>query len=220
MGCWYTAQFERHGHVVHWGDGRKEPLSKQWVRQCQVIMLSVPIHTVESVMQKLGPLMEPDQLLVDNCSLKAGALVFYAQILTGSVIGNHPLFGPSVMSFEDQVVFTCNQHGGKWTGWLDGFMEEQGAKLVEIDPVEHDKLMAQIQTLRHLTLLIMGGVLKDMGFDINTSSDLTGAFFGKLLSMLMHQSRQPSDLYAELAINNPFSAGMMQGFHQAGRPDC
>ena len=65
---------ERHGHVVHWGDGRKKPLSKDWVEQCQVILLSVPIRAVEGVMRQLGPLLNPDHLVMDNCSLKAGPL--------------------------------------------------------------------------------------------------------------------------------------------------
>ena len=83
---------------------------------------------------------------------------------------------------------------------------------MEIEPERHDRLMAQVQTLRHFLLFALGRTLLDLGFDRQTEEELAGPYFGKLLCMLNHQSQQPADLYTELALNNPYGLEAMNSF--------
>src|SRR5512136_288369 len=61
-----------------------------------LILLAVPISTVEAVCRDMASLLKPGQLVVDTCSVKEkpvrmmlAELPEYVQIL-----GTHPLFGP------------------------------------------------------------------------------------------------------------------------------
>ena len=78
--------------------------------------------------------------------------------------------------------------------------------------MQHDRFMAQIQTLRHFLIFALGGALMELGFDPQTDQELSGPWFGKLLCMLERQTQQPSDLYAELALHNPFGLEAVRSF--------
>lgn len=212
MGRWFRDHFEGNGFEVQGYSRSDGPLSARFVQASQIIILSVPVGCMSQVMQTIGPWLKPDQLLMDLGSLKADPLAVMQQEAQCPVIGTHPLFGPSVPSLQDQLVFMCSQYGGDWADWLNGYLAEQGARLVEIDPLKHDRLMAQVQTLRHFLLFALGRTLLDLGFDRQAEGELSGPWFGKLLCMLSHQSQQPADLYTELALHNPFGLETMNSF--------
>ncbi len=128
------------------------------------------------------------------------------------VIGAHPLFGPSAESFHDQIVFLCRGRGEEWFPIVEKFLTGLGAKTVEIDPVEHDRLMAVIQSLRHIMLVCFGQTLRDIGFSLSNDLPNSGQWFNTLVRLLMLQLRQPAGLYADLALENPHAAQILEIF--------
>ena len=50
-----------------------------------------------------------------------------------AVVGTHPMFGPSIRSFEGQRVALCRGRGGEWYEGLDeiGGLREAATRLVE-----------------------------------------------------------------------------------------
>jgi prephenate dehydrogenase len=121
------------------------------------------------------------------------------------VIGAHPLFGPSEKSISNQIFFLCPSRTRKWLRPLKTFLENLGARLVEIDPEQHDRIMACCQTLRHVMLAALGQTVAKLGYQPERHEDIMGGWFHQLMTMLRHQSLQPSELYADIALENPYS---------------
>ena len=185
------------------------------IRACRVLILAVPVPAMEQVMAEIAPHLRPDGVVMDIGSLKEKPVETMLAHAPGEVIGLHPFFGPSADSMAGHIVFLCPARGKNWLAWAKDFWESGGATVVEIEPQRHDRLMAQVQTLRHLMLACLGRVLMQTGFAQEDDLDLAGPWFKALVSMLAHQCDQPADLYANLALHNPNSQPVMEALRQS-----
>jgi prephenate dehydrogenase len=206
MGRWISRQWEQAGCRVRVADLKGRPPDAEFVRACRVLTLAVPVTAVEEVMAQAGPHTRVDGLVLDIASLKQGPLESMLAHARGAVAGTHPLCGPSAASLKGQTVFVCPGRGAEWLERLSRFLEQAGARVVEMDPPRHDRLMARVQTLRHLFLHCLGGALASLEFQPGTDLENSGPWFQGLMEMLGAQARQPSELYADLALNNPEGA--------------
>ncbi len=212
MGRWFGSLFQKAGMDTITSDLDDSPLPETSVASFDVVILAVPVTAIEGVMRSIGRFIRPDALLMDISSIKRDPINFMLKYSQSEVIGTHPFFGPSTASLLDQVVFICPSRTEKWIKPLRNFLEEQGAKITEIAPDGHDKLMACFQTLRHLMLTSLGQTLIRLGFDSHLQLQATGAWFDQLLAMMRRQFEQPSELYADLAIENPYSSETLKLF--------
>jgi prephenate dehydrogenase len=203
LGSWLADFLERAGCRVRVADHHDSALAQERAAACRVLILSVPISQMEPVMRRLGPATRPDGLVLDLCSVKQTPLEAMLAHARGAVVGCHPLFGPGLDSLEGQVVFLCQGRGEAALREVQNFIFQTGAKPVLIDPQKHDRLMAQVQTMRHFVLAALGGALQELGFDPLRDRSLAGPWSGALLELLGRQLEQPGKLYAELAAGNP-----------------
>lgn len=215
MGQWLARRLEQDGYQVEVADAADGPLPPGLVEECQVLVLAVPIPQVGPVMAEIGPRTRPDGLVVDIASLKEGPLKAMLAQAQGEVLGCHPLFGPSAPSLLGQVVFICPGRGGAWSQWFRGWLAAGGARLVEVEPQAHDRLMAQVQSLRHFLLYGLGAALKAAGFDPGHDLPLAGPWFQCLAGLLERQLHQPPELYADLALHNPHAPAVVAGLAQS-----
>ncbi len=209
MGRWLEQRLVHAGCRVLVADVCEGPVKPEFVADCQIIVVAVPISAVEEVMAEIGPYTRPDGLVMDIASLKEAPLAAMLKHARGEVVGCHPLCGPTVDQLEDQIVFLCEGRGERWRGWVERFWESQGARVVEIAPERHDRLMAVVQSLRHLLLYGLGDGLRQLGFDLN-DLELAGPRFRSLMELLQRQVEQPPSLYAELALGNPHVAQALE----------
>ncbi len=203
MGSWLRGLLEPAVGRVLTADAKGEPVTPDFVRSCQMIILAVPVHAVEQVMRQIGPHTDPAGVVVDITSLKQKPLASMLAHARGEVVGAHPLFGPGAPSLAGQVVFLSHGRGRRWLAWLRRFLRQQGARAVVMAPERHDRLMAQVQTLRHLLLYAFGWILMQMGYQPEADGDISGPWFRELLTLLARQSGQSAELYADLALHNP-----------------
>ncbi|MBI5568549.1 MAG: prephenate dehydrogenase/arogenate dehydrogenase family protein [Desulfomonile tiedjei] len=186
-------------------DRLEGPVSWQAVAESDVTVLAVPIPTLDDVVRELGPFTRDDAVVIDIASVKARPVASMLKHCRGEVIGTHPLFGPATSTLEDQIVFVCPARGERWVGWLTSWLEGKGATVTQIDPEEHDRLMAEVQVLRHLLLLCFGRTLMKREFDLAANLPRSGRWFATLVRMLERQLDQSPELYADIGIHNPAS---------------
>ena len=203
MGALMSASFRDAAYDVTIADSRMGPISWETVGKHDVILLAVPISAVDGVVRALGPFTRKDGVVVDIASLKEAPIRSMLAHCQGEVIGTHPLFGPAVSSLEGQLVFICPAKSTNWIGWFRAFLEERGARIADIDPARHDRLMGTVQVLRHVLVFCFGRSLMRMGYDISSDLALSGPWFSRLVEMLRNQVSENPDLYAELAFPNP-----------------
>jgi len=114
------------------------------------------------------------RLIIDICSTKVDPLKTLTSIKGASVIGSHPMFGPSLKTLRGQTVFVCPMEpsDGNYIlksrlklclDWLKGFWERRGVQVVEIGPEEHDQFMPAVQFGVLLSVLIYGEGLVQSG---------------------------------------------------------
>jgi prephenate dehydrogenase len=209
MGRWLERRLLRYGCRVLIADAKQGPLTPEFVAGCQVLVLAVPIGAVEEVMALAGPHTPAGGLVMDIASLKAAPLGSMLAHARGEVVGCHPLCGPATVSLKDQTVFLCPGRGGRWLEWVREFWSRQGARVVEMEPDRHDRLMAAVQTTRHFLLFGLGEALRRLDFS-GQDLELAGPWFRSLVDLLKHQVRQPPALYAELALGNPHAGEALQ----------
>jgi prephenate dehydrogenase len=185
--------------VMDMADGSFRP---EKAAQCLVLVLAVPVQAIEEVMIEVGPYTRDDGAVIDITSLKEAPLKSMLDHARGEVVGSHPLFGPTCDP-EGQTVFVCQGRGDVWLAWWRRLWKRAGAKVVEISPSRHDRLMAQVQTMRHLLISSLGSALQSLGFDPEDDLPLAGPWFGSLWELMENQAAQPAGLYTDLALANP-----------------
>lgn len=203
MGRWLAARLDALGCRVEATTGRDSPNEERLASFSDILVLSIPVHQMEPVMARLGPLTKPDGLVIDLCSLKQDPLNSMMRHARGQVLGCHPLFGPSAESLKDQIVFLCEGRQGPWCGRVRAFLVSQGARLHDTTPEDHDMLMAASQSLRHILMSGFGAAMEAAGQDLAAVKPLAGPWFGRLAKVLRQQCTQPPELFADLALGNP-----------------
>ena len=212
MGKLLCGLFGEGGYRVRVADTALGSISWEDVAASDAVILAIPIPQMEKAITELGPHTRRDGVVIDIASVKESPVQMLRRHCNGEVIGSHPLFGPSVGSMEGQVLFLCSSGSTEWVEWYRSFYEERGARVVEIDPACHDRLMASVQVLRHLTLFCFGRALMNVGFDLASELPNAGPWFNGLVAMLAHQVEQPPELYADIALHNSYMASAVEGF--------
>src|SRR5512136_937942 len=128
MGRFFGGVFSRAGYEVMVCGRRKESSCREIAEQCPVVMVSVPIRETVPVIQKIAPLLTKDQLLCDLTSLKAGPVAAMLES-SASVIGLHPMFGPSAPSLKGQtIIATTSRVSPERAASFLSVFEREGAK--------------------------------------------------------------------------------------------
>ncbi len=203
MGRWFKRAFEAEGYEVLIAD-RNTPLSgPDLARRCDVIFLSVPMSVFEEVVKEVGPLLSASQGLIDFCSLKKTQNELMLSHTRAEVVAAHPLFGPGEAGLSGQKVALWPSRGQRWFRWFKDFLIAQGAQVIEVSPVEHDRIMAVVQVINHLMLLALGKLIADSDFDVEKIKSLATPSFVRQLDIVSRFADQDPFLYALIQFDNP-----------------
>ncbi|HNY73202.1 MAG TPA: prephenate dehydrogenase/arogenate dehydrogenase family protein [Syntrophales bacterium] len=203
MGKWFADFFRRNGYPVAATGRTRGPDFASLAATCPVVIVSVPIAITEAVIEKIGPCLPPESLLMDLTSLKEGPVRAMLAATAAEVIGLHPLFGPGVTSLSGQNIAVCPARGNSWLPWLRDILEKNGAHLVETTPARHDELMAVIQALNHFLTAALGLSVAAAGIEPEELRRFSTPVFRERLDHL-HRLLSHPDLYAHLIAGNSY----------------
>jgi prephenate dehydrogenase len=204
MGALFADAFRKQNYDVLIA-GRKTPLSPiDAASRADVVIITVPIRNTEETIRMIGPYVRSDALLTDFTSIKvmpAKAMMRYSK---AEVIAGHPLFGPSV-SFKGQHFILYPMRGKSYVTWYKRFLTSLGMHVLLMTPDEHDRNMAVIQSLTHMTSIAHMHACKRLGYDIAGQKMLASPSYllstysaGRILA-------QNPLLYADISIHNPYT---------------
>lgn len=204
MGRLFTPVFERAGYEVL-VSGRSTPLTNtDLAEQCDLVIVSVPIHDTVRVIEEISPLLTKDQLLCDFTSLKTGPVTAMLKS-KARVIGLHPLFGPTVQSLRHQTIIVCPARAeDTLLQSLLSLFRNEGAQCTLATPEQHDRMMAVVQGLTHFVTLCMADSVRRLGIDIETTRAFTSPVYQIELSLVGRLLSQDPLLYADILQQNPF----------------
>jgi prephenate dehydrogenase len=204
MGRLFTPVFERAGYEVL-VSGRSTALTNtSLAEQCDLVIVSVPIHDTVRVIEEISPVLTKDQVLCDFTSLKTGPVAAMLRS-DARVIGLHPLFGPTVQSLRRQTIIVCPARAEEHiVQSLLSLFRSEGAQCTLATPEYHDRMMAVVQGLTHFVTLCMADSVRRLGIDIESTRAFTSPVYQLELSLIGRLLSQDPSLYADILQENPF----------------
>lgn len=203
MGSCIARMFADLGHHVMIADLDTETTPVEAAEHADVVIISVPIESTVDVIRKLGPRVRSDALLMDVTSVKREPVQAMLEATAASVVGTHPMFGPSVHSMQGQRVAVCAARGETWADWVRRMLKARGLTIKETTPDEHDRVMAIVQVLVHFSTEVMGRALAGLGVSLEETLSFTSPVYLMELLMTARHFAQSADLYASIEMSNP-----------------
>jgi len=216
MGNWFADFLKAEGYSVRIF-GRKMGTADvaEMACACQVVVVSVPIGVTCTVIEKVGPYMREDALLMDLTSLKCAPVKAMLASSVSEVIGCHPLFGPQIYSIAGQRMVLCPARVEKWLPWLKDILGRNGALVVEATPEKHDQMMAIVQGLNHFNTIMMGLVLSRTGIGISELMEFVTPVFKTKMELIEKIFCQNPRLYAEIITMNPDVRQLIESYEES-----
>ena len=215
MGRCVARLFGDLGHAVMVADLDTRLTPSEAAGVADVVVISVPIDVTVPVIQELGPLIRPDALLMDVTSVKTEPVKAMLTASQASVVGTHPLFGPTVHSLQGQRVVLTPGRGDEWLAWLKTMLHARGLEMVETTPAEHDRAMAIVQVLVHFSTEVMGKTLASLQVPIDQTLMFTSPIYLMELLLIARHFSQSPELYASIQMSNPGTDEVVAAFLHA-----
>jgi prephenate dehydrogenase len=179
----------------------------------KIVILCVPISAMRKTLGKIAPLLKPDAIVVDVCSVKVYPAQWMRELLPPSVeiLATHPMFGPdsAAKSVSGHKIVLCperisTERYRKIKHWLG----KKGMALIETSPEEHDRKIAVSLALTHF----IGRSLAEFGaptLDIDTEG------YKRLLHILGVVNNDTWQLFEDMHHFNPFAKEKRRDFLKA-----
>lgn len=168
-----------------------------------VTVVSVPIDRTEDVVRAVGPHVREDALLMDVTSIKSAPMQAMLESTRASVVGTHPMFGPSVHTLQGQRVVLCRGRGDEWADWAARSFAARGLVITETTAEHHDRVMSVVQVLTHFQTQVQGLTLARLGLPLSETLRFTSpAYLLELYVAARHFAQDPA-LYGPIEMRNP-----------------
>ncbi len=212
MGRCMAALLGDLGHAVMIADVDTALSPEEAAAAADVTVISVPIDATLDVIRRVGPRIRAEALLMDVTSIKAAPLAAMLESCAGSVVGTHPLFGPTVHSLQGQRVVITPGRGEAWLAWVRTMLRARGLSLVETTAEAHDAAMAVVQVLQHFSTEVMGATLARLGVSVEETLAMTSPIYQMDLWLTARHFAQSPQLYAAIQMNNPQTGRILGAF--------
>lgn len=204
--------FSDLGHRVLVADESTALTPVEAARAADVTIISVPIDVTEEVIRLVGPHVRPDGLLMDVTSIKQAPVEAMLAATRASVVGTHPMFGPSVHTLQGQRVVLCRARGGAWADWVAAAFRARGLVVTEASPEHHDRAMSIVQVLTHFQTQVLGLTLARLGMPLEETLAFTSpAYLLELYVAARHFAQDPG-LYGPIEMRNPRTTEVTDAF--------
>lgn len=215
MGSLFARVFTELGNRVLIADLGTEQTNEQVAREADLVLVSVPIERTLEVVRAVGPHVRADALLADLTSLKAAPLATMLESTRASVLGLHPMFGPTVHSLQGQRVVVCPGRGDAWAHWLRTMLSARGLVLADSTAEQHDRVMAAVQVLTHYKTQVTALTLSRLGVSLEQTLAFTSPAYLMDLYVEGRHFAQSPDLYGPIEMLNPLKREVTGLFERA-----
>ena len=204
MGRLFKKFFESVGHTVLISSRTTSLTPEACAQQSDIFIISVPIHRTVSLIEKLAPHLKSEALLIDFCSLKREVFLAMEKHAPCEFIAAHPIFGPSISSFKNQVVVLCPQKNpSPWLDFIKHLFSNAGMKIKITSADKHDKMMAIVQGLVHSVAINLVSTLERCDCSYDEIKSYSSPVYNIVMDFAARILNQSPDLYADIALKNP-----------------
>lgn len=189
-----------------------KPENLEAVVKVQVLFLCVPISQLEKCCRQIAPMLNPQTLVVDACSVKLWPAKILKKFLPSRqpILATHPLFGPDSAKVNAGVkglkIVVCSLRKNlPQEKMAVKIFKALDLKIIFAAPAEHDRQMAPSQALVHLIGRALGGL------NLRPQAIATPDY-ASLLHVQDMVSRDTWQLFFDMQEKNPFTRGLREKF--------
>lgn len=152
----------------------------------------------------------PRGVIADIASIKTPLLapISALQQAGARVASFHPMFGPSIRLLRDSDVVICDTGDLAATAVINSLFTPTTAKLIHLPIIEHDRVMAEVLSLAHMTALTFAISLPAKSPGVRSTT------LGALETIAHNIVRESADVYYEIQTENPHSAAVLNRLHE------
>ena len=186
MGRWIGRLMRGQGHRVRVFDPAPgdvpftEVESLEAARDADLVMVAVPMSVCAGVLEELAG-FEPTAVVAEMCSFKSHLKPTIDRLRSGGLrlVSFHPVFSPDVRMLSDRTIVFCTDGAREDINVVREFFEETSARLVEMEIAEHDRCMALVLGMTHLSNLVFARALDRSGVEAHGLAEVAGVTFQK-----------------------------------------
>jgi len=161
-----------------------------------IVIPCVPISIFKDFLKNIAPLIKPDALIIDVCSVKEYPIRWMREILpdTVSILATHPMFGPdsAADSLKGRKICLCKvKMEEKQYRQIRKYLFSKGLVVIEATAREHDEQIATSLALTHM----IGRTLSESGA---TQLDIDTEGYKRLLHILEVVERDTWQLFTDM----------------------
>ena len=218
MGAWFARLLKGEGFEVTIVGRDKDKLARTAVElgvsatdrlpkaaEADIIILSVPIDSFESVCRDLAPFLGPQHRVIDLTSIKTKPVeAMHCYFTKSLVLGAHPVFGPGATGLSGQNFILTptdtaeTRFAEKVSAWLTG----RGSRVRVMPPEEHDRLMSISLGLAHFIAIVTADALVSLD-KLTEMNGASGVTYKALLTLVESVLSEDPALYASIQLNLP-----------------
>lgn len=179
----------------------------------KVVILAVPISVLSQTLKTVAPLLLPESIVVDVCSVKEYPVNLMQTILPPnvSILATHPMFGPDSASHSlegHKIVMFSQRLADKRFEVIKDYLLSKKLVVIEATPEEHDRQIAISLALTHF----IGRSLSEFGAE-PLNIDTEG--YQRLLHVLGVVENDTWQLFEDMNNYNPYAQETRQTFLEA-----
>jgi prephenate dehydrogenase len=167
-----------------------------------LVIISVPISLTDGIIKKVVPYLSKNTVLADYTSIKKEPLRSMLSNYDGSVVGLHPIFGPTVAVPHKQVIVVCDGRYKENYKWLLNDLEKIGFVLDNMSAQDHDDMMTFVQGIEHFSTYCLGMFLKSKNINIERMMQLASPVYKMELNIVGRLFSQGPGLYADIIMSD------------------
>jgi len=216
MGQIFKNIFLKQGYKVIVSDLQTTLSNKELAQKSDIVIISVPIKETIKIIKQVAPLIKKEALLMDLTSIKKEPLSAMLKYSSCSVLGAHPMFGPT-NNIKGQMIIFCPGRGQTWSRKIQDIFNSCGLLIKKMPANHHDKIMAFVQGVNHFISFTFPHALSKSGIDFKEflkfqtpAYRVVADFFGRYL-------HQDPHLYGSIQIENSYSGKAVEIFLNSGQ---
>lgn len=151
-----------------------------------LILIALPIEQSLKIFKQLSPILKPNQIISDLCSVKGVFADEWESLLSkGYYIGAHPMTGKEksgyensdLLLYENSVFIICSEkeNDEELKSYIN-FIKLTGARIVLLDPHLHDRITAHVSHLPQLLSVLLMNQAKNKKEDVALLDFAAGGF--------------------------------------------
>lgn len=182
---------------------------KKSVENADIVIISIPIHSTKSMIEKIAPMLKENSLIFDITSLKletSRILHEVHKIYPINCLSIHPMFGPGIKNMKKYIILIIriggtNQYDKIINELLEIFRSD-GLIILETTPDIHDSRIALTLGVPHMFNILFLNLLKRTNEPLNELTRFTGTTF--LLQKVFAESiiQREIEMFGEIQIEN------------------